>query len=389
MQRLAPLLLIGLAACTPQSAEIVDGTGAFAAFMAANTSTNILNDVVDLEEAEYLWGVDCTSNPNRIDDRLTICQDPLWPPQSEGWLTNDGFYGIGGELTTLRGEAIMTMEGDLQIGFHHELPGGERFWFAFVIDPLFQPTECLEQDGQLERVPEDGNWLENWSNDLEEGENGTLYYLNARSYQFNPNTTDETWTLPDRWLAGYAAGRIGSEPLILRTTRYGKPSAYDAVEAEQADEVSRSEIWYYGFEGGEDPTTNAGYQAMLDNDVRPVATRAMDEFVLATPPEISDMLAYKPRIHTNEWRTPDGRASGLDGWGEMHYNWVRIDPGADITVGGAVSGTFHLMFDAQDSQSRVVVSGDFNVDEIQKDRWATVDVEAQKIAENNANICGN
>ena len=387
MPRLAPLFLIGLAACTPQSAEVVDGTGAFAAFMAAHTSTNILNDVVDLDEADYLWGIDCTSNSDRIDDRLTICQDSLWPPTSEGWLTNDGFYGIGGELNTLRGEAIMTMEGDLQVGFHHELPGGERFRFAFVIDPLFQPTECLEVDGELGRVDVDGNWLDNWSEDLGD-EQGTLYYLNARSYQFNPNTTDEAWTLPDRWLAGYAAGRFGSEPLVLRTTRYGDPGAYDAVEAETAAEPNRDEIWYYGFEGGEDPTGDAGYQNMLDTSVRPAASRAMDEFVLATPPDISAMLAYEPKVHTNEWRTPDGRASGLDGWGEMHYNWVRINPGADMSVGGAVSGTFHLMFDAQDSQTRVVVTGDFNVEEIQKDRWATVDVEAQKIEENNADICG-
>jgi len=100
-------------------------------------------------------------------------------------------------------------------------------------------------------------------------------------------------------------------------------------------------------------------------------------------------VAVAPRVHTNEWRTPDGNAPGLDGWVELHYNYVRFDqPREELASGNAASGEFHLVFDGFESQSRVVVQGKFHIDEIQDDRWTVQNLEEDKLEEFGTEVCG-
>ncbi|MFT6376117.1 MAG: hypothetical protein ACJARS_002773, partial [bacterium] len=75
-------------------------------------------------------------------------------------------------------------------------------------------------------------------------------------------------------------------------------------------------------------------------------------------------------------------------WVELHYSYVRFDEGSAFEKGETVSGEFQLLFDASESQTRVMVSGRFNVDKLRQDRWVTDDVQAAKVDENGTSLCG-
>ena len=79
----------------------------------------------------------------------------------EAWVHRDSFQSVGEKMAPWRGEGIITTEGDLQVTFHHTLPGGADFRFAFVVDPNFQPTECVGDSGNVSLENLDGDWLEN------------------------------------------------------------------------------------------------------------------------------------------------------------------------------------------------------------------------------------
>lgn len=377
MRRLPILLLApALLACTPQNADITAGT--YTAFFATNTSGTLFEGQVDFDKAEETWAVDCV---NPADDRLDgaleiVCGESAW--SHEVWVLKDSYRVVQEPLEPWRGEAVVTSEGDLQLAFHQRLPGGADFRFAFVVDPDFEPQQCVETDGGTTAEPVDGgNWVEAWTGDR----GGSVFYLNAGGYQFNPSDTEDLWILPQEWLAGFAAGKIGEEQLTARRVRYGLPAAYTAFDLEEALAVPRSALFYAGVPEGTDPTQSSTYQGLIE-EVETVA----DE-VAAQLEEVGvDYL--RPDVHGNEWRAPDGFAAGLDNWVELHYTWVHFDqPREDLVVGEPASGEFYLTFDAAESASRVFLHGEFEIDRIKRDRWVTDDVQQVKLEEAGTVLC--
>ena len=54
-----------------------------------------------------------------------------------------------------------------------------------------------------------------------------------------------------------------------------------------------------------------------------------------------------------------------------------------------MSGSFQMILDAGDSQTRIFVAGEFNVDKIKRDRWVTDDIAAIKAEEAGVDTCQN
>lgn len=165
--RLAPgllLLAIAATACTPNDVE-VDAT--YHVWLAANSSASIAEGAVGVGQAPI---IDCTLP---VEERLegSMCapeldEDGYLPyyeselygyiqpdPQYDGgpryqgpfsWLIDDAFYLKEDKFEPWRSEAVMTSEGDFQITLHQRLGNGEDFRVAFVIDPTFQPVECVQ-----------------------------------------------------------------------------------------------------------------------------------------------------------------------------------------------------------------------------------------------------
>lgn len=375
MTRISLVLALGLAACTPNNATVEDGQ--FIAYLAENTSQSLFEDKLNFDNAEVAFNIDCRElddEANRLEDPIDNCETNF----EEAWIDSDGYRALGGALDPWRGEGIITSEGDVQIGFHHRLPGGEDFRFAFVIDPNFQPTRCAENDaGDTVSENIDGDWIENWSTDVD---SGMLYYLTNGGFQFNPGNTGEIWTLPQEWRSGGAWGRFAAEDLKARAGYYGTPSAYNDIAVDEGAAVSPRDLFWSDMEEGDDPTTNRAHQDLID-EVQDISDEVNDELAAISAPVAT-------RVHTNEWRTPDQTAAGLDSWVELHYSWVHFDAGSTFEKGDSVSGEFQLVFDASESQTRVMVSGRFNVDKLKRDRWVTDDVQAVKLDENGTVLCG-
>jgi hypothetical protein len=312
----------------------------------------------------------------------------------EAWVHRDSYQAVGEKMAPWRGEGIITTEGDLQVTFHHTLPGGSDFRFAFVVDPNFQPTECVGDSGNVSLENLDGDWLDNWSRDVD----GSMYFLNAGSYQFNPNNMDDTWSLPQDWLAGFSRGKFAEEDMYGRSSRYGSPAAYGEYETlgdlfgQQF--VTQDDLFYIAFAANEDPSTrDSDGDGTTDFQDMKVEIDAIAADITA---ELGDLkfnvdqvgFDYLPSTHINDWRPSDGLASGLDGWGELHYSWVHLDSTSNVEVGGSANGEFQLILDAAESQSRVLIAGEFHIDVIEAEKWGAYDIEAIKLEENQAIICG-
>jgi hypothetical protein len=406
---LLPLVLAVVASgCTAHSADLTEGS--FRAYLASSTSTTLYEGDVDLDGGGPDWkhyAIDCRTlveDPEeelsagevreRLDGALEICDDPdpdddvdhIWPPQHELWLELDGYEVLTDKLDPWRGEAIMTSEGDLQITFHHWLPGYRQdFRFAFVVDPTFQPTVCgLDQGGNPQLQQDDGDWLANWAKDTEPPDD-SLFYLNAGSYQFNPSNLDDLWILPEQWLAGFAAAQFASEDFYSRSVRFGQPDAYLAFEIDSYDPPSAADLFYEVLEPDIDPISDTGFVELVE-EVGVIADETAVELALTDP---NGETWYTPMVHDNAWRTPDGTAAGLDAWVELQYNWVRFDQKpADLVVGSPASGEFSLVMGATSSQSRLFIEGSFTVDKIKKDHYTVVDITEDRLAENGTVICG-
>jgi len=376
---ISSLLLLLSVGCAPQNAEITDGT--YWTFLSYNSSRTLFEGKVDRDAADEHYAIDCRQ---RADDEeplpgaLDICGNANWPPRHEGWLRRDAFEVISEPLDPWRGEAVITSEGDLQLTFHHRPPGSEDFRFAIVIDPEFEPLRCVENEsGDVEyEVVDEEDWVEKWSEDAD----GTLFYLNSGAYQFNPSNTDDLWILPQEWRAGFATARFAAEDYSMRRVRYGLPSAYITFELDEGTQPTAADLFYTAMSPGTDPSESDAFQAQIDR-VEDVAVVSETELAMVG-------VDFRPMVHTNEWRIPDGHAAGLDGWVELHYNWIRFDSGSDLAVGGEASGDFGLVYDAQESQSRVFVTGSFQIDRIKRDRWVTADVEEAKLEEYGTTLCG-
>ncbi len=433
--RLAPLIPVPLlaVACAPQSAQLTEGS--YMAFIDADDSLTIAKEEVDPEDYDTYFNVDCREfeTPEdekalRLPDPINICGDKKWPPQIEQWAIDSGFYAVTEDLDPWRGEAIITSEGDLQIGFHHRLPGGADMRFLFTVNPTFQPTQCVQ--GQAEGVPWDGNWIEEWSeaeltyiaslpDDRREAfshmddflETGRLYFLTGGSYQLNPLDTLDLWFLPDHFVAGSAQGKFAEERIWHRSARYGEPYVYNAIDAIGATDstilIDASDVWWCDLAAGSDPeevqcsrTFDTNWDGIsggagdsdetFEEHVRNAQERNQTEMDWLTSPTgkpEDSVYAYEPISHANEWRIPDGLPPGFDSWAELHPNFVVFSEDSVLEAGGAASGAFTLTLESNDSSTRVFVKGRFEIDKIKNDKWRAEDLEQNKLDEAGVTLC--
>jgi len=430
MHRLVPTLLL-LAACAPNNAQLLEGS--YITFLADGTSLSLTKDEVPLDKYKNSYNVDCRTFDNKDDqaalqlpDALDICGPKKWPPVYESWENQGAFHVVEEDLDPWRGEAVITAEGDLQIAFHHHIPGGQDMRFVIAVDPDFAPQHCIQDtNGHAKRVPLDGDWITNWSDEtlgwvqkqLDKDNNpygnsfdmiepyldgGKLFFLNALSYQYNPIAPDSpSWNLPPAWEAGSAEGKFVEEDVFQRRARYGDPTVYNAVELSGSSStganVDPSQLFWCDLPAGADPHTascggaSKGWSSMTDIDdtIHQIASDIHDELNLVMQPDKDQdpVYEYAPLGHSNFWREPDGLPAGLDSWGELHYNYVVFDKGSDLSVGGHADGGFELVFDASESSTRMFVKGRFTIPKIKNDHWKTVDLEHEKLIENGATLC--
>ena len=455
-----PFLL--LAACTPQNAQLVSGS--YVALLSEGTSLSLSNgDVVpetygtnytidcrdagdfftNVEEETFIrrgvfacqpdeerrleGSIECGDIAVRDDYPVAVpaefnwCSRPDdadgtdfadWPLQHETWANQAGFRVVAEELAPWRGEATITGEGDLQIGFHHALPSGADMRFIFAVDPDFQPLVCTTNDaGQVESPKFDGDWVANWSTELERIQDlpapqraayehmepyldgGRLFFLNARSLQINPQVTDagriDGWSLPEQYVAGATTGKYAEEELTLRTSIFARPSvsdAFDPDDEENPPPFVGGDLWWCELPDGAAPDSEACIgdsrfenMAALRDEVETVATETFQDFRTLFRPVAGDdpIFAYRPIGHTNEWRPRDTIPTGFDSWGELHYSYVVFSEDSDLTVGGSAEGAFTLVLQARESFTRVVIKGQFEIDSISRDIWATQDLRSE------------
>ena len=403
-------LLVLIAGCTPQSAKIVEGQ--ITGFLSANSSFTLIKGNFDPSDVEDNWNVDCreldAENADlRLEDPLDMCQNINWRDNmTQSWMFGDAWRGFQMPLDPWRGEGILTHEGDLQVGFHQRMPGGEDFRFAFAIRPDFQPTTCSGEGDNVTAEPIDGDWLGEWSKDLEyvadqgnlppflekvttEFAGGTLYHLNARAYQLNPDLLDDIfqngriWTLPEQWRAGFARGTFVEEDLHSRPTYYGNPDSYLQADNDLLVGVPPEDIYFAGscVDRAAPETTTPGTDCaeLMGEEQDKILEDMRDtrqNFNLIAPDGID--VDYMPIPHLNTWRRVDDDKAGLDAWGELNHSWVVLSSDSDATVGGEVKGAFSILLDPDDSNSRIIVQGTFEIPHVRKERWAGPDLRAEK-----------
>lgn len=442
--RLSVALTLAAAACAPNNAKLVDGE--YIAFLSAGTSLSLAKELVPLDKYDTHYQIDCREFetkeeedalrlPNAVD---YVCKGNKWPPEYESWQTEAGFEVVTEKMDPWRGEAVITAEGDLQIGFHHRIPGGADMRFEFTVDPDFAPQTCIiDENGKTKHVPKDGDWIENWSAEtlgwmasskdkypeafahIEPYMDGKLYFLNARSYQYNPvdSTLTSDWDIPPEWTAGTARGKFVEELLFPRTARYGDPRLYNAIELSGSSETTYGgflddfELWYCEVPACEEgvTTTSPGGASecalpedhdgqtwwvsecadLQDDAVHDVASDVHKELVqVMTPVEDgAPVFDYAPLAHLNYWREPDGLAPGFDGWGELHYNYVVFDKDSVLEEGGSAKGAFSLLLDSDQSSTRVILEGQFEIEKIKKDKWTTSNLQRDKLIEAGQTLC--
>ena len=338
--------------------------------------------------------------------------DGFWPPFDQYWLAADGYHVVTEEMDPWRGEGVVTHEGDLLVSFHHRLPGGSDFWYQFALDRFFQPSECVEDDnGEVIVAALDGDWIDEWSKDLdriaelrddEEAfapyahldnylDDGKLFYLNGRLSQLNPDANDDgeddQWFMPEQWSAGAAQGKFSEELLVDFAPTMSDPFLDSALA--QGYYVSQignftDFLYYCEMLAGTDPMTSACMEALgttLDERV----VGAVGDLNYVMKPDVGEDVEpvnhFGPMRHLNDWRAVDGRPSGFDGWGEMYPSYVVFSDDSDLRIGGSARGAFTLTMAAVDSNTFVILKGEFEIEKIKKDRWVPENLREVKRAE--------
>lgn len=430
MLRLVPIVALAAAGCAPQSATLTEGH--YMAWLSDTNGLSLLKGSVEPDKYEKNWEIDCRDLKGddealRLPEPLEICRESSFKDNEAGetWASQSAFKVVyESAMDPWRGEAIITSENDLQIGFHQRTPDGEDFRFAFAIDPTFEPSRCVQTaDGSgTVREPIDGSWIDNWSLDLETvaamdadqqayyepilefAPDGTLYYLTARGYQINPfDTGSQTdgadfWSLPEEWRAGFSTGKFSEEFFNHRPARYGDPLVYNAVDLdpETTETFNIENLWYCDVGVQDDPLDPA--DAFCDGETFAEMGDRVDETAALIGEEFDVLLAdtaggeplfkYAPLTHHNEWRMCDGRAAGFDCWHEMHYSYVVFSADSNLEVGGSARGAMVLVLDSEDSQSRFLIQAKFEVPKIKRDKWRTKNLREEKREENNTPDCG-
>lgn len=421
MHRALPILLLA-AACTPNN--LVLTSGSYVAFIADGSSLSLQKGEVVPEDFPIHYNVDCREGEDDIilPDPIKVCGAENWPPTNEVWAAQSGYKVVKEDLDPWRAEALITSEGDLQLAFHHRILGGADSRFIMSIDPDFGPTHCVQTAEGPVREPLDGDWIGEWSKELdwiqenkadypgafdhmEPYLDGRLFFMNAYSFQYDPRNPDgRDWDLPNEWTSGAAQGKFSEEDLFHRPTRYGDPRIYNALDVSGSTEtqylgIEANDLFWCDLEPGADPTTDPCMVVDQDTTTTPVEgleqrvrRTQLETFVeldrLFTPDKDADpIFAYAPLGHLNYWRAADGLPAGFDGWGQLEYDYIVFSSDSVIEPGGHAKGAFTMVFDAGLSQTRVFVKGTFEIENIKKDHWVAPDLPEIKLGENGAELC--
>lgn len=391
---LLPLALL-FGACTPDDAKV---EGHFFAWLSTGSSPTVVNgdlekslkDAVVYEcakgwnETEQDWdlgyvgpkegddlddpkwvGGDCPTDENG--DYFSYCEDKVEEMEAEceritakestvGWLGEDSFYGVQGELDPWRTWVTLNGEGDLQLAVHHDLGHGEDLRFQFVIGQDYAPVECVTDENGEARVEyvDGAKWDEEYSAD-EDGY--TIHYLNAGAYQDDPDNDGVYWNLPTEWISGVGYTKFADDeaysipPTYTNGVKDHSAVDYDAylevIATAQADAVQQ----------GRDMSEIAG--AYLGDAESP-------------------SWRFSNKVEDNLWRpvsTYPASYDGLDGWVETQNSWVRVKNGSKMEPDGEVEGDFQIYLQGIDSSSRVVLTGTFKTNRIREDKQAYDNLE--------------
>ncbi|HCH63607.1 MAG TPA: hypothetical protein DFR83_12445 [Deltaproteobacteria bacterium] len=267
------------------------------------------------------------------------------------FLRQDGYYAMKGDLEPWRTEAILTGEGHLQIAFHQDVQG-EDWQLIWTIDPDFKPETCISStDGEAEIVQVDqASWVEKWSED-EDGHD--IYYINSGAYH-SPDQGATLWYYPRDWTSGNGYGKfIGEEFLSVQ------PVVRNAISEIDPD------LLYDDEDGNGIPDEQ---EAFIEAEAVASAVDAVG-WVENAGASMGDWQ-FETKLEDNLWRPLNTVQAGLDGWTERNYSWVRIKDGSKIQPEGKVSGDFQVVLAGLESNSRFVVQGSFEVDELRVDKWS-------------------
>jgi len=293
------------------------------------------------------------------------------------WLQDDGFYALTGAMEPWRTEAIITSEGDLQLTVHHWLGNGQDSRMHFTVAPDFAPITCTADDSgdAVVEYVDGASWVSQWSAD-EDGY--SIYYLNAGSYQVNPSDSDTWWYFTSEWNSGYGFSKFAAEELSSHPGDYGN---YD--ENGEGDN-------FQGVTDREDPESEENIDAYVEMlaELEVAAEGWEAEVYDVAGARANGEPAFTHKIEDNLWRPINTQTHGLDGWAGLHSSWVRIANSSNITEGGKVSGDFQILYDGTESGSRYLVTGTFEIPELEADKWVYPVLDEVKRAENGTQYCG-
>lgn len=365
----------------------------------------------------------CDADGNVVDEGDFVPYQRSYLP----WLTQFSYYVRAEKLDPWRIEAVITTEGDLQLTVHNRVSNIGDFRFGWVVDPHFQPTECVDKEGGgAEEVPVDGDWLTEWS--INEG-GGTLVHLNAYGYQVNPSDTTVPWYFPESWMAGYAFGRMADEDMYGHQIDYVDPISdtigYSGSTEDTRDKCTLREYEVddpgcgtgfnpplyinqanpgdntsYGYYNGHWGSANT-YSKFLENVQAGVSYDADNPSDLETMGKVSaEEFPFEIKVEDNAWR-PDNQdaddgSDGFAGWVGVDPSWVHFDDSPSDLAGREpgkqekpLTGHFHMYIESLSAASKVLVQGDFTIDHIAKDIWGySPTLEDRKIEENETPACG-
>lgn len=408
----AILALLALApGCTPHDGEV---TGDYVSYFAAGSSENLYRleakqldfseasvrarfgfDVVDCRELdaasenERLDGALTDADGNEVDYDTACGATPDFFP----WINQYPYYVKQDTYEPFRTEAVMTTEGALQLTIHANIEKIGDFRFGWVVNPQFQPVECVDSDDGAQEVEVDDTngdidreWLTNWSL-AEDG--GTLFHLNAYSYQINPSNTAEFWSLPPEWQAGYGFARFADEDF------YGHGIDYvDNVSAGQAGYGTPLYLNSYDGHWG----SASSYPNFLEKLTSAVTYDDSHPSDLTSIGKSDFPLNIK--VEDNSWRPdnidPEDQANGFANWVGLDPTWVHFDASpeelAKIATGRQdkpIEGDFQLYVESASAASKVLVNGRFKIDNVREDIWGySPSLEERKVEENNTPTCG-
>ena len=335
-------------------------------------SENDPNYLAAVEGIDHISGDDCGTTDDATGPNAGSTINSI-TFESHKFIQNDGFFAMHGRIAPWRTEALINGEGDLQLTVHTMLPDNEDFRFNFVIAADFQPVQCTTNDynePQVEFV-DGSDWVTQWSAD-EEGHK--IYYLNAGAYQVNPSDSQDYWFLTTDWLSGYGAAKFSAEDFNSVPAHYGN---YDENGGGPNFMLVESRTA---------PNYTAYNNAIADLEDQSLIWAK--ELTLAAGANANGEPHYQQKVEGNFWRPIDTANAGLDGWAEVHSSWVRISDASEVVRGGTVEGDFQIMYNAEESNSQLLVTGKFKIEDLIEDPWSYPVLEDQKRTEYGTAFCG-